>query len=258
MSLYAYMVVKDEAERYLPRVLELLTAQVDGVFVYDDHSVDGSRDIARAAGCEVVERQPSVPPFVEHEGKFRTAGLKKMADVMLKRGDWVVMVDADEFYVPMDPRSPYIAQPYGLLRDEIANAQAYNCPAIVMTILTVWGYGRDGRPEVRVDGLWPTVAGARIWEWEPGDEFEDKLMGSRTTPVRILDGTQSLYHAGSTTLLHYGYATKVSREERYDRYSIMVESRPDRLAGHHRDFIESIPREPTLEPWYGFDPLDGD
>lgn len=256
MTLYALLVMKDEARRYLPRVLEFLSEQVDGIFAYDDRSVDGSVEMARAAGAQVAQRPFTVPSFLGHEGQFRSAALSTMAAVMpLKRSDWVVVIDADEFYVPVDSKSPYVDQPYGLLRDEVANAQAHGCTAIHVPILSIWGYNSQGYPVYRTDGLWPTVAGMRLWCWEPGDVFEDKPMGARTTPVRVLQSTQPLYHSGSAVLLHYGFATDGGRQERYDRYSVMVERRPDRLAGHHRDFIESIPEEPTLEPWLGFDPL---
>lgn len=232
----ALMVTKDEGERYLEPALDWLTTQVDQVFVYDDDSTDNTREIA-ANYAVVARKQPSVPSFLEHEGRFRTAALRTLETVVQpSEGDWIFIADADEFFVPN-------TDSLGQLVDQ---CQPHH-RAVRIRIHTVWNQGEGGELLHRVDGPWSTLYEPRLWKWQPNLAFADAAMACRNEPVFVTMniGLQSMPHSGSA-ILHYGYASPADRAHRYTRYS----SLPDH--GHSPVFIESImdPRG-EWETWAG-------
>lgn len=84
--LTASMIVKDEAV-WLRRCLLSLDGVVDRVVIYDSGSTDGSQDLARALGAEVVEG-----PWPQHFGVARNRAL----DLVEGHSEWVLWIDADE------------------------------------------------------------------------------------------------------------------------------------------------------------------
>ena len=84
--LAACMIVKDEAH-CLKECLEGISPHVDGVYIYDTGSTDGTQDIARRCGAEVVQGQ--------WRNDFARAR-NKSYELPPKEFDWVVYLDADD------------------------------------------------------------------------------------------------------------------------------------------------------------------
>jgi hypothetical protein len=88
------MMVRDEADVLGP-TLRWLSTQVDAIYVLDNRSVDGSREIAEAAGA-VVRDDPEV-------GYWQSAKTSALARDAYEAGHaWVVPVDADEIWAVAD------------------------------------------------------------------------------------------------------------------------------------------------------------
>ncbi|WP_457911922.1 glycosyltransferase, partial [Hydrogenibacillus schlegelii] len=84
------MIVRNEAGR-LSRALQSVRDVVDEMIVVDTGSTDGTPEIARAHGARVV-----AVPWQDDFSAARNAGLE------FARGDWVFVLDADEWLEPAD------------------------------------------------------------------------------------------------------------------------------------------------------------
>ncbi|HMU75971.1 MAG TPA: glycosyltransferase family 2 protein, partial [Elusimicrobiota bacterium] len=85
--LSAILIARNE-ERDLPACLESLRGVADEIVLVDSHSTDRTRDIARAHGARVVERD------------FAGFGPQKQFALEQATGDWVLNIDADERLTP--------------------------------------------------------------------------------------------------------------------------------------------------------------
>ena len=241
--IYALMVTHNEADRYLQDALAWLTAQVNGVFVYDDQSTDDTLKVAQSftpLGVHTWKRTKP-PSFLEHEGRFRTMALRAMeAKFCFTEDDWVFMADADEFFVPFGET----------LWDLVDMADPGNI-AIRIRIHSVWEQ-RCKELWHRIDGPWDTLYEPRLWKWREGLAFADKPMACRNEPVMVTmqPGNIASIPTGSA-ILHYGYASQRDRMHRYKRYTEL----PDH--GHSDAFIESIVDDRVnLMLWRGSRPAD--
>lgn len=88
--LSAAMIVRDEEAR-LERCLASLVDLVDEIVVVDTGSVDATTAVAAAFGATIGHF-----PWVDDFGAARNASLD------LVTGDWVLMIDADEYVAPID------------------------------------------------------------------------------------------------------------------------------------------------------------
>lgn len=232
MSIYSYMVVKNEADRYLDACLQWLVELVDGVAVYDDRSTDDTLSIALDNGACVDVRSLDVPSFTTHEGRFRQAAWNFMERTFSPcEDDWILTVDADEFLVGV--------------QDEVSELQALTsstASAIEFQIPEVFKLGDDGQPYVRTDGFWRSITGRRLFRWQPDGLIADRPMASGSAPTYV--ATAPAIRSTSMFLLHYGYATAEDQLFKYRRYSELDH-------GHSSKHIESIVKPPRLEAWEG-------
>src|SRR5690349_11741431 len=97
MHVWAYMVVKDEGDRFFREAIDSLRDQVDGLFVYDDQSTDDTVDILRELKVPHIVRASNAPSFLENESLFREQAWQRMESMFSPRlGDWIMTLDADE------------------------------------------------------------------------------------------------------------------------------------------------------------------
>lgn len=240
IRLVVLMVVKNEADRYLAQALSNATEYADDIFVYDDQSTDESFQVA-SEYAQVTVRPDHVPTFMEHEGRFRQAALDTMIEELrLQEGDWVHVLDADEFLVCENDVRTTI--------DELTEtARHRRARALRVRIPTVWGGTvSDGvlvDPVVRADRFWNTLKEPRIWQYYPGAKFLDKAMACRNEPTYVRKFP--MLDAPTLFNLHYGYAATADRVVRYERYTNLENH------GHHPKFIESINAAAPVKRWTG-------
>lgn len=228
MSIFALMVTRNEADRYLDLALAALTLSVDGVFVYDDQSTDNTVDVARSYGAWTTTRPDSVPQFLDHEGRFRQAAWNAFCETTVPEiGDWVLAVDADELVVADGDAKEILAS-------NTDDGGAWNIRIPETFDL------RDGVPYVRTDGYWGSIMGTRFFAFQPGGVFRDRPMASGSEPTFVPNTRRVLE---KFWLLHLGYAKEEDRVAKYERYSTRT--------GHGDSHVASIIQPPTLRRWDG-------
>jgi glycosyltransferase involved in cell wall biosynthesis len=96
MKLAACLIVKNE-KRYIERIILQIQPHVDGIFIYDTGSTDGTQEIARRAGCTVVDG--------EWRNDFAWAR-NRSYDLPDQDFDWIVYFDADDEVEGLDRLKP--------------------------------------------------------------------------------------------------------------------------------------------------------
>jgi tetratricopeptide (TPR) repeat protein len=107
------MIVRNEAA-LLPRFLASTTGLWDQFVVVDTGSTDGSQAILAAAGAEIVEIA-----WPDNFAKARNAALEQA------RGDWILVLDADEF-----PGPGFAAELRRLIADPAIGAATINIASL--------------------------------------------------------------------------------------------------------------------------------
>lgn len=225
--LVAYLVAKNEADRYLQACLTSLLYKVDYAFMWDDQSDDRTVEIAKQCGVEVKVRKDSQPSFLDAEGSFRQTGWEYMASYLnLENGDWVLSIDCDEFLVGNNLSL--------MLRD------AGKSTGVELEIPEIFMSQPLAR---RTDGFWGDIKGIRLAKYQTGrQDFRRSGFASGSVPVYA---EYELYRPDRKTLslLHFGYADQRDREDKYNRYN----ERP----GHSSEHIQSILKPARLMMWDG-------
>lgn len=171
-EIVACLIVRDEAAR-LPGCLASLTDTVAGVLIYDTGSIDGTPDLARAAGAHVV-----AGTWSQDFAEARNAALQSARAAF--RVPWVLSIDADEQLIA----GPGIAR----LTDD-AEVDAYTLA--IENRRTEGSYVHHAVRLFRADRCrWSGAVHERVVAAEPGG-----TLAVQAAPPAAL------------RLLHHGYAT---------------------------------------------------
>lgn len=204
------VLARNEAGRYLERVLRNVTSLCDVTVLLDDDSHDATREIARAMGALVHERAVT-GGFWGMEGRRSAEGsaraeLWRLASEAAGADGWVYVADADHELV-------------GITRDELhLLTKATHCTAFACPLWDCW----DDDEHMRVDGFWQAHNNPRAWFFKA---FPHGALAPEWTRQGLHVGhspSNYVYCIGlmppNVGVKHLGYIKKEDRAAKMGRY----------------------------------------
>lgn len=202
MKLVTAILAKNEADRYLPRVLERCLSFSDAVLVLDDRSTDQTAALAKSMGCQVKGRSILHGDAWGQEAPARAELWDWAAS---EAGDgWVLICDAD-MLLEGNPRE--------LLDTWEVSAWAF-------VLWDCW----DGEHQARVDGPWamgPQVP--RPWLFRPDycvlgePQWTHRGLHAGHCPLN-LGGVVGVAPPDQYFWKHLSYSTKEDRVRKHAQY----------------------------------------
>lgn len=203
MNFHAMLRVKDEA-RWIERVIRSLQPLCPRIFVFDDHSTDGTPEICESLGAKVYRST--------FEGVNETRDKNWLLERIWKevnplhRGpdsqDTIVCIDGDE---------ELEAEGVDRIRTAMSNQQCY---ALALRIVYLW----DTEEQIRTDGIYGKFTRGSVFRMiSPMHSFKSTRGANfhcGNTPQELL----SRVNINAARLLHYGYLHKEDRIRKYQWY----------------------------------------
>lgn len=198
------MRVKNEA-RWIKRTIDSVRELCgDLIFVMEDGSIDGTREIAESLGAVVL---PS--PYVGmglNESRDKDWLLQEV--IARCNPDWVLMPDGDE---------ELEAGGCAIIRRVLEGNP--NCDSIALGFLYIW----DTIDQYRCDGVYGTMGRQSLFRankdfrfrsyYDEGETANQNHVGLHTSNAPNLGGVVARLHVN---LLHYGYMHKEDRIRKYE------------------------------------------
>jgi len=223
-KIYGVMVMKNEEHRYLKECLKWASSFLDEIFIFDDRSTDNSVEIA-SEFATVSIRPESSPSFLDNEALFRSEAWQSFEDLASPSvKDWVLTFDADEFLYSTSS-----------LRDSLLGYSKLEFDSVKIDFLEVFRAQKDFL-SVRIDPYWDSISSPRFFRFQKNATWAKSSMGCGSEP---LYARSNPLVQTDIKMLHFGYANKVDRLEKYDRYI----SKP----GHSISHVKSILTEGKYE-----------
>lgn len=226
------MVGRNEANKYLPEVLERLKSQVDEIVFTDDCSDDNTAEVAFKYAN--VYKTPK-PMFTTHEGRLRRYAWLNLENHATE-GDWIIAIDCDEMlYDSSDITKTDIRQILNSSEKDVVNVRFYH----------MWN-----DTQYRVDKLWAPNNSSRIFRFMSGAMFRDRALACGSEPTYVTDLiNQRNYFVNSNLIMqHLGYIKDEDKQSKYERYSTL-----DGGEFHALNHINSITDpNPVLINWGNF------
>lgn len=235
MKIIASIVLRNEEKRFLKSFLEWHSNIFDYIYIFDDQSSDATVDICRQYTDLIDIRKNDEPSFSDHEGKFRQTAWNNMSKTChLMKNDWVVSLDADEFFTAIK----------GKEKDTLSQLIDYGSHtkklAIAIEKVEIWNTNPF---QARVDGFWRRDKSIRLVKWRPKATFVNSKLGCGSIPEY---GIQNYIHGIHIAhLLHCGYSIPGTAEKKYELYKNIDDNK------HNPEHIKSLLTTPTLIDWNG-------
>lgn len=229
MKLIVGMLVKNEAGRYLTKVIENINLFADELVVLDDQSTDPSMDLIKSLS--------SIPTFIHpnYYGHFSNEIVLRKnlyAKILERKPDWFMVIDADEVYSGA--------------RREIFDQ------LMEQSEVDVWGfrlYDLWDEQHYRADALWkaheyytPMLA-RYIKDFKPIWRETPQHCG------RLPQNVWSLRNSGTDLMKikHFGWICRADRLRKYKRY---MENDPEGKYGSLEQYKSIVDPCPNLVRWF--------
>ena len=222
-------IIRNESKNFLRPWLENMRGHLDYHVFLDDASDDDTPDIIQAAidagyPGELHRRKTSL--FLENEPKLR-AELWEHARKVCVDGDWVLIVDADEFY-GSDLTSFMCKKALRRIKKNIVSVRCCD----------MWD-----REHYRVDGVWNYTKAPRLIR------FIDTPFGDRAaefhSPAYPNIYVKMKLHETKIKMVHLAYLRDTDKQRRYDRYT---QNAPNEgMLKHAKSILEVTPKLKKLK-----------
>lgn len=214
MKLTASVILRNELHRYLEPCIAHLLEFVDEIVIRDNGSTDGWEETLRpswgAAGARVIvthdedANREGGSLFVNH-----ARSRQRLLDLTVSRGaTHILACDADEF---IDDGAT--------LRKVCESSSGARYGALNVCLEEVW-VAHEDRLAIRQDGGWNEHDVALLWRPDlvrRPHRIVDRGPATGRTPDTVARAPRG--HA-CVSLLHFGWANRAEREDRYERYVV--------------------------------------
>lgn len=222
--IHGAMLVKNESDRWLEKVLEQMKLICDDIVVLDDGSTDNTPEICRQYGTDVFYSDRSYWGTNElRQRKF----LWELATHGARDGDWILCLDADETF-----DKPELVKSYALMAD---NAE---CNGLGFPLYDMWS-----ETHYRDDSLW----NAHLRNWVMAVKYEEgKEMYWRETTLhcgRFPMNAGCKIATCPVRLQHWGWSRAEDRQIKYERY---MKADLDGKSGNLAQYQSIIDEAPNL------------
>lgn len=218
------MLVRNEADRYLRRVLEHAASYVDSAVIVDDGSTDNSVQVCREALQGIPHQIVTLAQSQFHrEHQLRR---KQWELTVATRPDWILNLDADERFEDR-------------IRTEIRSViNQDQFDMVGFRLYDMWD-----EEHYREDQYWQAHQIYRpfLVRYVPGmsDEWQetDQHCGRFPKSIAMLSSVGS-----QVRLQHYGWANPVDRRRKYDRYMQLDPDAKHGVLGQYHSILDPTPR----------------
>lgn len=240
MQFFGYLRVKNEA-RWIERVIRSLQPLCERIFVFDDHSDDGTPEICEGLGCKVY-RSPFTGVNEARDKNYLLEHVWHEVNPQTRGADsqhWIVSIDGDE---ELEPNGPEL----------IRQAIMPGIHALTLKIVYLW----DRPDQIRTDGIYGKFTRGSVFR-----------MCSPFHAFRATDGKAN-FHCGSVPkellsqvracnarLFHYGYLEREDRIRKYAWYNELDKN--NRAEDGYRHIVQGdIPQVKASEKLRWAGPLE--
>lgn len=219
------MLVKNESERWLEKVLQQIESVCDKIIILDDCSTDNTPEICSKYG-EVFYSDKSYWGINElKQRKF----LWELATHEAKDGDWILCLDADE---TLPESQVELVKSYMLLADEV------KCNGLGFELYDMWD-----DTHYRDDELWN--AHLRPWvmavKYEAGKEYFWKETALHCGRFPMNSGCNIAM--SPLKIQHWGWSRTEDRKKKYERY---IQADPEGKNGILAQYQSILDENPNL------------
>lgn len=222
------MIVKNEADRYLKRVLESAREYISGAVIIDDGSTD---DTVRL--CEDILGSIPHRIVINKNSRFHSEWqlrYQQWTETIATSPDWILFLDADEIFE--DSFSSGVK--------ELINSE--DCSLYCFRLYDFWD-----EEHYREDALWQAHRTYRPFLLRYRSDFDYKFSHADQHCGRMPSNVFELRHElSSYRLRHYGWARPEDRIAKYNRY---MELDPEGRYGSLPQYNSILDAEPNLVKW---------
>lgn len=232
MRLIANMVGKNEADRFLPEVLDHLHPIVDKIVFTDDFSSDNTMELVGSyEKASVYGTGFGRSMFSEDEGKLRSVAWNNL-EQHAKEGDWILAIDCDEKLWRATDKVNV---------DALLEQDRFD-------VLGVKFFHMWNEKEFRTDKLWTPNISSRLFRFFDGGRFLDRRLACGSEPTYVTDtirGRRRFLPTPGLFMQHLGYLKDEDKKAKHVRYMSI-----DKGEFHNIRHIESIVDDDvSLYPW---------